>query len=66
MKYYENAPGEGVINPDPKEVKDALMEELKEELPESEVNEWFIDSIHFANMIDKIVRRMWKDMGVDL
>ena len=59
MKVYPNQPSEFI------EVDEAFEEVkriLEDDLPDCNVNSWFIQSLYFANMIDKITiaTRAWK------
>lgn len=58
MKEYSGQP-ENIKKPLTMEyIKKTIGEVLKEDLPDCEVNEWFIESVHFANMIDEITREI--------
>ena len=56
MRRYTEQPTEIIIGVG--DVKAAIKEVIEEELPECSVNEWFVDSVHFANMIDKIIDKI--------
>ena len=55
MRVYGEQPAEGKKE---STVLDILEEVIKDELPSCPVNAWFIDSLHFYNMLDKIVERL--------
>ncbi|KKN72662.1 hypothetical protein LCGC14_0409040 [marine sediment metagenome] len=58
MKEYPDQPEE-LLAPDSRR---ALIEDvLKDNLPECEINFWFIHSVYFANMIDEIARKVAGD-----
>ena len=61
MKEYPGQPEERNISC--KTLSNSLMDILKDELPDCKVNEWFIATTHFANMVDKIVAKVI-DSGV--
>lgn len=42
-------------------VRDVISGVLQDNIPEHPVNEWFIDSVHFANMVDKIVEEIFHE-----
>ena len=54
MRVYQNQPDDyGRISiPD---FTRYIVDFLKQELPDCIINEWFIGSVDFANMVDKLV-----------
>ena len=56
MKEYPNQP-ESTTGMN--QMKDIIKEVLEEDLPDCNTNEWFIESVHFANMLDKIMEEIW-------
>jgi len=54
MRVYQNQPDDyGRISiPD---FTRYIIDFLKQELPDCIINEWFIGSVDFANMVDKLV-----------
>jgi len=40
-----------------------IVDFLKEELPDCITNEWFIESIYFANMVDKLVEELTREFA---
>ena len=40
-----------------------IVDFLKEELPDCIINEWFIESIYFANMVDKLVEELTREFA---
>lgn len=55
MKVYLDQPTEGGVEAD---IKKQIEDSLKENLPDCLANEWFIESVHFANMIDTIMEEI--------
>lgn len=55
MKTYPDQP-EVVAHMD--EVRKIVEEVLDEDLPECAVNEWFVETVYCANMLDKIIERL--------
>ena len=53
MKTYPEQP------PQDSSTRENIEEILIEDLPDCSTNEWFIQSIHFANMVDRIVNRLY-------
>jgi len=58
MKLYPDQPKEAL---QAKEIKGIIEEIIEEELPICPVNEWFVDSVGFANMVDKLVEKIRTD-----
>ena len=52
MKVYDGQPEEGEI--DNWILKRRIAELLEEQLPDCRENEWFLKSIYFSNLMDKI------------
>lgn len=40
------------------DLKSIIQSVLEEDLPDCVTNRWFVDSVNFANMIDKIVEKV--------
>lgn len=55
MITYPNQPNNA------EEILNNLKDVLTDNLPECEVNRWFITSVHFANMLDKIKEMLSDD-----
>ena len=51
MRTYDNQPSD-LLNKIA--LSNLIMSELKDNLPNCKINEWFLDSCDFANMVDKI------------
>ena len=58
MKEYMDQPKEGKTVEESVNIIRWIEDSLKEDLPECPTNEWFIESIHFANMVDKIMKEL--------
>jgi len=66
MTEYPDQPGEC----EPAESDTMTMDELRtvldafirDALPVCSTNDWFIDSVYFANMLDKIVDIIWENV----
>lgn len=58
MKEYPEQWREADID----KLRDIIQGVLEDELPECGTNRWFVHSIYFANMLDKIMQEIW--MGV--
>ena len=54
MRIYQNQPDDygRISSPD---FTRYIVDFLKQELPDCIINEWFIGSVDFANMVDKLV-----------
>ena len=39
-------------------LQENIEEVLMEDLPECPLNEWFLESVYFANMVDRIMDRL--------
>lgn len=39
-------------------LQENIVEVLMEDLPECPLNEWFLESVYFANMVDRIMDRL--------
>ncbi len=60
MQTYTDQPSEKLVdNIRLEKIKDVIQEVLEEELPECDINAWFIDSVHFANMLDRAMEKIW-------
>ena len=40
-------------------LQENIEEVLMEDLPECPLNEWFLESVYFANMVDRIMDRLY-------
>jgi len=59
MRVYDKQPTEEPEKSlDEKLIQSIIREILSQELPSCEVNKWFIETVHFANMTDKITREI--------
>lgn len=43
-------------------IRDIVKDILEYELPDCETNGWFIASVHFANMLDKMMGEIWENV----
>ena len=59
MRTYLNQPEDDTPVASGEGIKNIIMEVLGEDLPDCSANEWFLESVNFANMVDKIMERMW-------
>jgi len=57
MREYPDSPKKIEVY-DRNNTQKLLEEIIEEDLPECFLNEWFIESVYFANMIDKILIRL--------
>jgi len=57
MRQYPDQPDE-IAGIDVGYLKDTLSEIISESLPDCATNDWFIESVNFPNMIDKIVEEI--------
>ena len=58
MKDYIDQPREEIGESDLADIKEWIKDSLKEELPDCLANKWFIESVHFANMLDGIMEKI--------
>jgi len=58
MKEYPNQP-ESMKTKDMAGIQLIIKKVLEEDLPDCRANQWFIESVHFANMLDKIMEEIW-------
>jgi hypothetical protein len=62
MRIYPDQPDEPeevMLHPEP--VARFIRDFLKEELPECRVNEWFLETVYFANMCDNLTEDLFKE-----
>jgi len=62
MREYTNQPEERLQLFDENSVRTTLEAVIEDLLPKCITNEWFLDSVYFANMIDKIISEVEKDI----
>ena len=62
MRIYSDLKQEDEKEKDMDEMKEIMLDILEDELPECTTNERFIESVHFANMVDKIMTRIWAEV----
>ncbi len=46
---------------DPGDISESIKALLKDKLPDCPTNDWFIKSVHFANLMDSICRLIDKE-----
>uniref|UniRef100_A0A6M3LC90 Uncharacterized protein n=1 Tax=viral metagenome TaxID=1070528 RepID=A0A6M3LC90_9ZZZZ len=60
MRKYPKQPDNLGVDMD--KVKGIIEDIIEDDLPDSPVNQWFLDSVNFANMVDRIMARMWENV----
>jgi len=60
MRQYPGQPNETTVF-DTQYLKDTLSEIISDSLPDCAANDWFIESVNFPNMIDKIVVELQRE-----
>ena len=63
MRTYLNQPEDDTPVASGEDIKNIIMAVLDEDLPDCSTNEWFLESVNFANMVDKIMERIWSSQN---
>lgn len=59
MKDYPDQPTKNIE--DVRQIVDIIKEVLDDDLPDCATNDWFLESVYYANMVDKIASRIWEE-----
>ena len=67
MRNYPDQPaevleGEGRYLASMDEIRSIIQATLQNDLPECETNEWFMASVNFPNMLDRMMQDIWNNV----
>jgi len=65
MRAYAEQPREQLEDDKPNMdgIRKIINEGLMENLPDCSINNWFLESVYYANMLDNIIQTIWDNVG---